>query len=101
MNSYLSLDYPAMRRWLGGDHAAFAAEYYILGNKINAFGDLLRLLDYAKDAAGNTFTVDVHADKNGEKISEIDVYVSTERNDADKQTRPSEGNTPATTRTKV
>jgi len=31
---------PAMRRWLGGDHAAFAAEYYILGNKINAFGDL-------------------------------------------------------------
>lgn len=27
----------------------------------------------------------MHADKNGEKISEIDVYVSTERNDADKQ----------------
>ena len=60
MNSYLKLDYPAMRRWLGGDHAAFAAEYYNLGNKINA-------------------------DKTGEKISEIDVYVSTERNDADKQ----------------
>ena len=58
-----------MRRWLGGDHAAFAAEYFILGNKINAFGDLYVYFDYAKDAAGNTFTVDVHADKNGEKIS--------------------------------
>jgi len=38
----------------------------ILGNKINAFGDLYVYFDYAKDAAGNTFTVDVHADKNGE-----------------------------------
>lgn len=85
MNSYLKLDYPAMRRWLGGDHAAFAAEYYVLGNKINAFGDLYVYFYYAKDAAGNTFTVDVHADKNGEKISEIDVYVSADRNDADKQ----------------
>lgn len=85
MNSYLKLDYPAMRRWLGGDHASFAADYYILGNKINAFGDLYVYFDYAKDDAGNTFTVDVHADKNGEKISEIDVYVSTERNDADRQ----------------
>ncbi|MCD8275658.1 MAG: hypothetical protein LUC96_11895 [Alistipes sp.] len=85
MNSYLKLDYPAMRRWLGGDHASFAADYYILGNKINAFGDLYVYFDYAKDDAGNTFTVDVHADRNGEKISEIDVYVSTERNDADRQ----------------
>lgn len=85
MNSYLKLDYPAMRRWLGGDHAAFAAEYYVLGNKINAFGDLYVYFYYAKDTAGNTFTVDVHADKNGEKISEIDVYVSADRNDADKQ----------------
>ena len=85
MNSYLKLDCPAMRRWLGGDHAAFAAEYYVLGNKINAFGDLYVYFYYAKDAAGNTFTVDVHADKNGEKISEIDVYVSADRNDADKQ----------------
>lgn len=85
MNSYLTLDYPSMRRWLGGDHAAFASDYYILGNKINAFGDLYVYFDYAKDADGNTFTVDVHADKNGEKISEIDVYVSAERNDADKQ----------------
>lgn len=85
MNSYLKLDYPAMRRWLGGDHAAFASSHYILGNKINAFGDLYVYFDYAKDADGNTFTVDVHADKNGGKISEIDVYVSAERNDADKQ----------------
>ena len=54
-------------------------------DKINAFGDLYVYFYYAKDAAGNTFTVDVHADKNGEKISEIDVYVSADRNDADKQ----------------
>lgn len=85
MNSYLTLDYPEMRSWLGTDHAVFAKNNYILGNKINAFGDLYVYFDYAKDSAGNTFTVDVHADRNGDKISEIDVYVSAERNDADQQ----------------
>ena len=84
-NSYLTLDYPLMRGWLGSDHAQFANDHYALGNKINAFGDLYVYFYYAKDSAGNTFTVDVHADKNGANISEIDAYVSTDRNDADQQ----------------
>lgn len=79
-NSYLTLDYPVMRGWLGGDHAAFASEYYILGNKINLWGNIYVYFDSAKDMNDNRFTVDVNADKDGAVITEIDVYVSKEKN---------------------
>lgn len=79
-NSYLTLDYPAMRGWLGGDHAAFASQYYILGNKINLWGNIYVYFDSAKDSDGNSFTVDVHADKAGAVITEIDIYVNKEKN---------------------
>lgn len=84
-NSYLTLDYPKMRSWLGGDHAAFATEYYILGNKINLWGNIYVYFDSAKDRNGNSFTVDVNADKDGGKTAEIDVYVNQEKNTPEQQ----------------
>lgn len=85
LNSYFSIDYPQMRSWIGTSHDEFAKKYYLLGNKINMFGDLYVYFDYAKDILGNIFTLSVHADQNLEKISEVDAYVSLDYNDAEQQ----------------
>lgn len=85
MNNYLKLDYPRMRSWLGTDHAAFAEEHYVLGNKISLAGDLYVYFDSAKDRSGNQFTVDVHAGKDGTAVMEIDAYLNEEVIDAEQQ----------------
>lgn len=82
-NSYLTLDYPVMRTWLGGDHAAFATKYYILGNKLNLWGNIYVNFSSARDRNANAFYVDVHADKEGLKITEIDIYADPEKNTAE------------------
>lgn len=79
-NSYLALDYPKMRSWLGGDHAALATKYYIQSNKLNLWGNIYINFSSAKDTEGKAFYVDVHADKQGAKVTEIDVYADPEKN---------------------
>lgn len=77
MNNYLTLDYPVMRGWLGGDHAAFAQEHYIIGNKMNVFGNIYVYFDSARDLQGNQFTADVNADAEGSLIADIELYLSS------------------------
>lgn len=82
-NSYLTLDYPRMRGWLGGDHAALATKYYIQSNKLNLWGNIYINFSSAKDTQGNAFYADVYADKEGVKVTEIDVYADPEKNTAE------------------
>lgn len=81
--SFFTLDYDEVAGWPGSSYQTLADKYYILSNKLSAWGSNYIYFDYAKDLKGNVFNIDANGDANSEKVTSVkatlDIDVVTDK----------------------